>query len=326
VAAALIRLRAFSARHRKLIAVAGSLIVAALLVLVLAGHRDEFAEAFTSASLGVLALATTLQIVALLARTEAWHGCINAAGGTVERRVLFRASSVGYVGSLLNAQVGTAARIAALRRSSPATSPPVSTLVAAEVPIMAVEAMFGALTSFTLIGPLGLPWWAPLIFLAVVGGLSTGLRHLAQRTTRAVWSGLLVLRSARGGLGLVGWVMVAIAAQVSRNWALLHGVGVDASIFDATAVLIAMSTLSQLPVGPSVGAAAAVLILGREGVAAVAAAGLLSTVTGIVGGLTFAAWAGTDGLMVRRRTRRAGAADGRGALASDAEGGRPASR
>lgn len=278
--------------------------VIALLVLVLAGHRDEFAEAFTSASLGVLLLATVLQIVALLARTEAWHGCINAAGGTVARRVLFRASSVGYVGSLLNAQLGTAARIAALRRSSPTTSPPVSTLVAAELPIMAVEAIFGALTSFTLIGPLGLPWWAPLAILVVVGALSTGLRHLAQRTTRAVWSGLLVLRSARGGLGLVLWVMVAIAAQVSRNWALLHGVGVDASIFDATAVLIAMSTLSQLPVGPGVGAAAAVLILGREGVAAVAAAGLLSTVTGIVGGLLFAAWAGADGLVVRSRTRR----------------------
>lgn len=304
MAAVLAHLRAFGARHRKVIAVVCSVGVIALLVLVLAGRRDEFAEAFTSASLGVLLLATVLQIVALLARTEAWHGCINAAGGTVARRVLFRASSVGYIGSLLNAQLGTAARIAALRRSSPTTSPPVSTLIAAEVPIMAVEAIFGALTSFTLIGPLGLPWWAPLAILVVVGALSTGLRHLAQRTTRAVWSGLLVLRSARGGLGLVMWVMVAIAAQVSRNWALLHGVGVDASIFDATAVLIAMSTLSQLPVGPGVGAAAAVLILGREGVAAVAAAGLLSTVTGIVGGLLFAAWAGADGLIVRRRTRR----------------------
>ncbi|MCW2990515.1 MAG: hypothetical protein JWM73_1109 [Solirubrobacterales bacterium] len=295
------RLRVFGARHRKLIAVAGTVVVTAALVLVLWGHRHEFATAFSSAPLKVLALATALQIVALLARTEAWHGCINAAGGTVERRLLFRASSVGYVGSLLNAQLGTAARIGALRRSSPATSPPVTTLIAAEVPIMAVEMMFGALTSFTLIGPLGLAWWVPIVILAAVGLLSTGLRHLAQRTTRTLWSGLLVLRSARGGGRLVFFVMIAIAAQVTRNWALLHGVGVHASILDATAVLIAMSTLSQLPIGPSVGAAAAVLILGREGVAAVAAAGVLSTVTGITGGLIFAAWAGTDGLLARRR-------------------------
>ncbi|MGH2978760.1 MAG: hypothetical protein ACRDLQ_03880, partial [Solirubrobacterales bacterium] len=55
-------------------------------------------------------------------------------------------------------------------------------------------------------------------------------------------------------------------------------------------------TLAQLPVGPSVGAAAAVLILGSDGVAAAAAAGVLLTVTGTVGGLTFAMWAGADKL------------------------------
>ncbi|MGI8801403.1 MAG: hypothetical protein ACR2KV_04410 [Solirubrobacteraceae bacterium] len=36
-------------------------------------------------------------------------------------------------------------------------------------------------------------------------------------------------------------------AQVFRNWLLLHAVGVHASLLDAVAVLIAVSTLSQLP-------------------------------------------------------------------------------
>jgi hypothetical protein len=78
-------------------------------------------------------------------------------------------------------------------------------------------------------------------------------------------------------------------------------------------VLIAMVTVSQLPVGPISGAAATVLILGRNGVAAVAAAGLLTTVTGMIGGLTFAAWAGVDRLWhgsgpqaTLRRARRRG--------------------
>ena len=57
-----------------------------------------------------------------------------------------------------------------------------------------------------------------------------------------------------------------------------------------------MVTLGQLPVGPSVGAAAAVLILGSDGVAAAAAAGVLMTVTATVGGLCFAGWAGADRL------------------------------
>jgi uncharacterized membrane protein YbhN (UPF0104 family) len=98
-----------------------------------------------------------------------------------------------------------------------------------------------------------------------------------------------------------------VFAQILRNWMLLHAVGVDASLFDAVAVLIALVTLSQLPVGPSVGAAAAVLILGRDGVAAAAAAGVLLTVTGTIGGLCFAAWGGADHFWSRGRRSRAGA-------------------
>jgi uncharacterized membrane protein YbhN (UPF0104 family) len=288
--------RRFGRRHRRLITIAGSLLAAAILVAILWGRRDEFATALSSASLAVLAAASALQLVALLARSEAWHVSIEAAGGTVERRVLYRASSMGYVGSLLNAQVGTAARIAALRRSSPEESPGVSTLIAAEFPILAVEATLAALTSFTLVAPLGLPWWLPIVCLVVVLALSAGLRHLALREGRLLWNGLAVLRKLRGGGRLVAFVLVAVFAQVARNWMLLHAVGVDATLFDAIAVLIAMVVLTQLPIGPSTGAAAAVLILGRDGVAAVAAAGLLSTVTGTVGGLSFVAWAGADRL------------------------------
>jgi uncharacterized membrane protein YbhN (UPF0104 family) len=111
---------------------------------------------------------------------------------------------------------------------------------------------------------------------------------------------------------MVALVLLAVFAQIGRNWLLLHAVGVNASFLDAIAVLIAVVTLSQLPVGPSLGAAAAVLILGRNGVAAAAAAGVLMTATGTVGGLCFAGWAGVDrgwdGVRGRlRRVRAAGA-------------------
>src|SRR5215212_543848 len=294
------RARRFGDRHTKSITIVGAVVAAAVLVAILWGHRDEFSTALSSASIALLLAAAGLQLVALLARSEAWHISIGEAGGTVDRRVLYRASSMGYVGSLLNAQVGTAARIAALRRSSPEDSPGVSTLIAAEFPILAVEATLAALTSFTLVVPLGLPWWLPIICIAVVLGLSAGLRHLALLEGRLLWSGLAVLRSLSGGGRLVAFVLVAVFAQIARNWMLLNAVGVDASLLDAIAVLIAMVALTQLPIGPSTGAAAAVLILGRDGVAAVAAAGLLSTVTGTVGGLTFAAWAGVDRLWSHR--------------------------
>ena len=254
----------------------------------------------------MLAVTVLLQIVALLSRSEAWHLTIRVAGGTVGRRALYRASSMAVLGALFNAQMAVAARITALRRSSPDASPRVPTLIAAEFPILAVEASLAALTSFTLVVPLGLPWWLPLICLGVVGAASAGLRRLALQKGRELWKGLAIVRNLPSGSRLVGFVLVAVLAQILRNWLMLHAVGVDASLFDAIAVLIAVVSLAQLPVGPSVGAAAAVLILGSGGVAAAAAAGVLLTATGMVGGLCFVAWAGADRLWcVGRRATRA---------------------
>jgi hypothetical protein len=48
-----------------------------------------------------------------------------------------------------------------------------------------------------------------------------------------------------------------------------------------------------------------VLILGRHGVAAAAAAGVIMTVTGTLGGLIFVAWGTADHLWPARRVRRA---------------------
>ena len=293
------RVGRFGRRRRGPITVVGSVATATVLVWLLSGRRQEFVDALSSAELWVLAAAVLLQVGALVSRSEAWHLTIQAAGGTVGRRVLYRASSMQVLGSVINGQLGVAARIAALRHSSPEVCPQVPTLIAAEVPILSVEAALVVLASFTLVAPLGLPWWLPLIGLPVIALASAGLRHLALRKGRELWRGLAVLRSRRGGSLVVGFVLLAVFGQILRNWLLLNAVGVDASFFDAIAVLIAVVTLGQLPVGPSVGAAAAVLILGSDGVAAAAAAGVLMTVTGTVGGLCFAAWAGADRLWSR---------------------------
>jgi uncharacterized membrane protein YbhN (UPF0104 family) len=298
------RLRAFGRRHRVPITVAGTLATAGALAYVLWDRRHEFGHALESASIWILLVTVLLQIVALVARTEAWHLTIEAAGGSVARRVLYRASGLQVLGGAINGHLGVAVRIGALRRSSPEVSPQVPTLIAAEFPILAVEAGLAALTSFTLIGPLGLAWWLPLIAIAVVAGISAGLRRLALGKGRELWKGLTVLRRLGSGSRVVGFVLIAVFAQIFRNWMLLHAVGVHASFLDAIAVLIAVVTLSQLPTGPSVGAASAVLILGHDGVAATAAAGVLLTVTGTIGGLCFAAWSGADHVVTRRAALR----------------------
>jgi uncharacterized membrane protein YbhN (UPF0104 family) len=285
-------------RPRRSIAatVLGALAVAGVLGWALAGRRDEFAAAVDAAPFWILLLAAVLQIVALVSRSEAWHISVAAAGGTVSRRRLHRAAGMGNLASVVNTQLATAARIAVLRRTAPDDAPRVPALIAAEVPILSIEAALAALASFTLVGPLGLPWWLPLVFLAAAGGAIAALGRLSGSRRRDCWRGLAVLRSLRGRNRVVALVLVAVFAQILRNWLMLHAVGVDASVLDATAVLIAMVTLSQLPVGPSVGAAAVVLLLGANGVAATAAAGVLLTATGTVGALCFAAWAALDRL------------------------------
>ena len=88
-----------TSRRRAAVIVGGSLVAAGLL----AGRRDAFATALATPAGWVLAVAAGLQIVALLARSEAWHR-----------------ASMQVLGGLINGQLGVAARIGALRRSSPA--------------------------------------------------------------------------------------------------------------------------------------------------------------------------------------------------------------
>ena len=198
-------------------------------VVVLVGKWDELEAGITGAAAGVIVLAVALQVVALVSRSEAWRVCVHASGGTVSRRKLYRASSFGCVGQLLNSQLGTAARIAALRRTAPEQTPHVPSLIAAELPILFVEAALAALTSFTLVGPLGLPWWTPILCVVAVGAVGLAFRSIAAAQARWLRKGLSVLRSQKGSARLVGFVLIAVFAQIARNWLLLHAVGVDAS-------------------------------------------------------------------------------------------------
>lgn len=264
----------------------------------LAGRGHQFSAALQALPLSVLALVTALQVGALVARTEAWNVCVRATGADVSRRVLFRAAGVGYLASIVNGSLGVAARITCLRRSAPETSPRVPALLAAEVPIITVEVTLAAVFSFTLIGPLGVAWFVPLIAVIAMSGAMFALHRLSEHRRIGLWSGLSVMRTGRGPMVML--VLLAVCAQIARNWLVLRGIGVHVSVFDAMALLIAMFTLGQLPVGPSLGTAAAVLILGAHGVAITAAAGLLLTATATVGSLTYAAWALSDRFLEQR--------------------------
>jgi uncharacterized membrane protein YbhN (UPF0104 family) len=278
--------RHWSRRHPALITAAGSLAVAIALAFALSRHGGGFIDALRSIPYGIIVATVGLQVVWLVARSEAWHVCVEAAGGAVRRRRLYRASSLGYLGNIFNPQFGLGVRIAALRRSAPAGCPSAPALIAAELPIIAVEAMLAGLMSFTLIAPLGVPWWGAVVFLAVIVTLVAGLGGLARGRREGFWKGLAVMSRGGARLRIVGLVVFAVSAQVARNWLLLHAAGVNASVFDSIALLIATAALGLFPIGPSLGAGTA--------------AGAAMTATAAAGALCFAAWAAADRLAFSR--------------------------
>ena len=259
-------------------------------MLALAGDRDEFAAALDAAPIWILIVAAALQVVWLAVRSETWGVCIGGAGGTVGRRRLYPAASIGYLGNIVNGQLGLAVRVAALRRTAPADCPRASVLVATEVPIVVVEAILAALMSFTLIGPMGLAWWVPLAGLAVTGAVLVGLRRVVRDRRQGIWSGLAILRDMKGRNRVIALVVLAVGLQIARNWFVLNGVGVHASVFDSVALLIGIAALGVLPVGPTVGAASAVIVF-EANAGAAAAAGALLTATAGVAAILFAATA-----------------------------------
>ena len=164
------------------------------------------------------AIAAVLHLAVAGHASEAWNFCMRTAGGSTPRRVVFRAAGVGALASVLSAQLGVATRIGALRRTAPHDHPAAPALVAAEVPIVAVEATLAALFTFTLIGPLNLPPWTPAAGDRRMIGVLLGLRALARRRR----SGLLA-RPGRGARAArprtpVALVVLGILAQIARNW------------------------------------------------------------------------------------------------------------
>jgi uncharacterized membrane protein YbhN (UPF0104 family) len=289
-------------RHPTRVSLAGGALVALALAVALAGHGHEFVTALGSAPIWVLGAAVALHVFWLVARSEAWSVCIGAAGGSVSRRRLYHASSIGYLGNIFNGQFGLAVRIAALRRTAPSECPRAPVLLAAEVPIVVIEAALAAICSFTLVGPLGVPWWVPLVCFAAMAGVLGLMQRVARHRREGIWRGIAVLRGMRGRSRIIALVCVAVVLQIARNWLLLNWSGVDASVLDSTALLIGLAVVGLLPVGPSLGAATAVLILGTNGVAASAAAGALLTATAAVGAVCFATWALADRLWPRAAT------------------------
>jgi uncharacterized membrane protein YbhN (UPF0104 family) len=289
--------------HGPLAAGVGLALVLAGAAFVLAGHGAAFVGAVRGVSRWTLVLAVALHVVAVIARSEAWGVSVRAAGARLGRRSCYQLASLGFAANVIAPSLGTAVRISALRRFKRAQAPAVPALVAAEVPVLAVQAVLCAAMSFALVGRLGAPWWAPAVAVAATGAVLVALPRVARRHVDGVWRGLGALGRRSDRARVTGCVVLVAACDVARSLLLLHAAGLPASLVDAMALRIATGVLAALPIGLGSTAGAALLIFGAGGVGRAAAAGVLLTATGLAADLGFAAW-GVGDLAARARPAR----------------------
>jgi hypothetical protein len=263
------------------------------MVVALASHRDAFVGAIHDVPLVTLLLAAGLHVVTVVARSEAWAVSVRAAGGTLRRRGAYQIASLSFAANVVSPSLGTAVRIWALRTIARDEAPSAPELVAAEVPVLAIQMLATAVMSVSLVGPLGVPWWTPLLVLAGATALFAVACRVARRSG-GPWRGLAALRCGRTRCRIAGSIAVIAACETTRNLLVLHAVGLHAGPLDAMALLVGAGLLGALPIGPGTSAGAAMLIFGAGGMGPAAAAGVLLTATGFAADLGYAAWGAGD--------------------------------
>ncbi len=272
------------------------LVAAALIagmLVALAGHRRAFLDAVVGVPSGTLLLAAALHLVSVVARSEAWTVSVRAAGGTLDRRSSYQIASLGFAANVVSGSLGAAVRIWALRTKAGERAPSASALIAAEVPVLSIQAVLTALMSVSLVGPLGAPLWTPLVILAVAAGLVLALGRAARRADGA-WRGLAALRVPDARFRIAVSVVLIALCETVRNLLLLRAVGIHAGPLDAMALLVGAGLIGALPLGPGSSAGAAMLIFGAAGMGPAAAAGVLLMATGFVADIGYASWGAGD--------------------------------
>jgi uncharacterized membrane protein YbhN (UPF0104 family) len=257
--------------HGPLAAAVGLALVVAGAAFVLAGHGAAFVGAVRGVSRWTLVLAVGLHVVAVVARSEAWAVSVRAAGARLGRRCCYQFASLGFAANVIAPSLGTAVRISALRRFKRAQAPAVPALVAAEVPVLAVQAVLCAAMSFALVGRLGAPWWAPAAAVGATGAVLAALPRVARRHADGFWRGLGALGCRADRARVAGCVVLVVGCDLGRSLLLLHAAGLPASVVDAMALRLATGVLAALPLGLGSTAGAALLIFGAGGVGDLAA-------------------------------------------------------
>lgn len=267
-------------KRRWILPIVATVLGVALLAYLLEPHAADIRKATREASIATIAWLTLLSALALALRTEMWKVALRAAGHDLPRAQLHVANGGTFLVSLVNAYVGPAVKIWALRKMRP-ESAGVGQLVVVDLASVALEIMVAALLVIFAFFAIDLAWWIPVVFVAGAVGLAivAVVTHRRWESHPSV-QGLNVLMH-----GYYRWRLLALLAgvfvsQILRTWIALEAVGIDAGFGSATLIFVLTAVLGMLPTGLAAApTAASVLVFGRDGVGAAAASGVLVTVS-----------------------------------------------
>jgi uncharacterized membrane protein YbhN (UPF0104 family) len=266
-------------KRRWVLPVLATLLGVALLAYLLEPHAADIRKATREASIATIAWLTLLSALALALRTEMWKVALRAAGHDLPRAHLHVANGGTFLVSLVNAYVGPAVKIWALRRMRSESDPKVGQLVVVDLASVALEIMVAALLVIFVFFAIDLAWWIPVVFVAGGVGLAVAavLTHRRWEHHPAV-QGLNVLMHGYYRWRLLALLVGVFVSQILRTWIALEAVGLDAGFGSATLIFVLTAVLGMLPTGLAAApTAASVLVFGRDGVGAAAASGVLVT-------------------------------------------------
>jgi uncharacterized membrane protein YbhN (UPF0104 family) len=277
-------------RRRRLLSLTGPLALAGVLVYVIAHHGHEISRAWSQTSFGTLLVVTVLTLIGLAGRSEAVVLGMTAMGERPDRTDIHPASGAAYLASSLNHYLGSPVRAAVLKRLDPERAPSIPQMILVDGAVYLIEGLLAAVVLLISAETLKLPWWIPI--LALIGALAAVVIAAAMRRRferHPVFHGLALLSHSRLRLIVLALVVLIFTTQIARTLLVLRATGLHPSVIQAAATFVAGGVLSTLLAGPAAGSAAAPLIIfGRRSLGAAAAAGLILSVTMLIGSLLYA--------------------------------------
>lgn len=274
-----------------------------LLILVFAIKEfNQIQETLQKLTAGQFFILLILGIIPCVFRAESWHESCVAAGARAPRSVMYSSAATSYVAQAFVAAVGVVIRIFMLRKIAPSLVPKISTLIAAEAPVVILECLvFIPIFCFSLFF-MGYPFWIPFVALLGAVGVFFLVRHLRNRFEHHAWAdGLHALKANHHFKRLLFCVIVVIILSVLRTWLSLEFLGVESSFFQASVAVGVLSVLTLANMGIAATPSAMIVVFGKDGVETAATVGLLAAGIGIISALIVAVFSSLWAVLVWKK-------------------------